>query len=127
MAAARVRAIALVASWHACCTQNDDGWQHTGIYGSPALQLSEGGAATIGELTADFSFAYLKELFLSSKMRWIASGQQRSMDEVMVEQAQTLREQMTSAQALIAPPEHPDNQETTAGRARMMRHIIMDS
>ncbi len=75
----------------------------------PALQLSPEGAVKIGELTADFSFAYLKELFLSSKMRWIASGQQRTMDEIMTEQAQTLREQMTSAQTMISPPELPDD------------------
>ena len=35
----------------------------------PSLRLSEEGTAKISELTEGFSFAYLKELFLSSKLR----------------------------------------------------------
>ncbi|MBV9690999.1 MAG: ATP-binding protein, partial [Ktedonobacteraceae bacterium] len=36
----------------------------------PALQISGEVAQRLSELTQDFSFAYLKELFLSSMMRW---------------------------------------------------------
>jgi hypothetical protein len=64
----------------------------------------------IGELTAGFSFAYLKELFLSSKMRWIATPRQGTMEEVMVEQTGKLREQMVSVN--MAPtPEMPEDLE----------------
>ena len=59
--------------------------------------------AQIGELTDGFSFAYLKELFLSSKMHWIAQAQQGTMGQVMVEQVGKLREQMLSVNTLPAP------------------------
>jgi ATPase family associated with various cellular activities (AAA) len=61
------------------------------------LRLSEDGIARVAEDTDDFSFAYLKELFLSATMRWIGSSQPGSMDEVMPEQVNVLREQMGSA------------------------------
>jgi hypothetical protein len=47
-------------------------------------------------LTEGFSFAYLKELFLSSMMRWIAK-QGDIMEETLNGQVQTLREQRISA------------------------------
>jgi len=42
-----------------------------------------------------FSFAYLKELFLSSMMQWMSAGTCRSMDQVALQQALQLRAQMT--------------------------------
>ncbi|MBE3559305.1 MAG: ATP-binding protein [Ktedonobacteraceae bacterium] len=63
----------------------------------PGLRLSAEGVEQISRLTEGFSFAYLKELFLSSKMRWIANPVQGSMEEVMVGQVHSLREQMVSA------------------------------
>jgi hypothetical protein len=68
----------------------------------PSLRLTEGGAVKISELTDGFSFAYLKELFLSSKMRWIAHPQQGTMEQVMSEQVGKLREQMLSVNMLPA-------------------------
>jgi AAA+ superfamily predicted ATPase len=62
----------------------------------PSLRLSAEGVAKISELTDGFSFAYLKELFLSSKMRWISTSQVGTMEEVMTEQVGKLREQMVS-------------------------------
>lgn len=62
----------------------------------PALQMTDEEMNTISEMTDKFSFAYLKELFLSSKMRWIAHPQQGTMGQVMIEQVDTLREQMGS-------------------------------
>jgi AAA+ superfamily predicted ATPase len=73
----------------------------------PQLRLSEEGATKLSELTEDFSFAYLKELFLSSMMRWIANPQQGTMETVMVAQVEVLREQMVSANSL-PEPELPD-------------------
>jgi hypothetical protein len=65
----------------------------------PSLKLSQEGLTRVSSLTDGFSFAYLKELFLSSKMRWIANPQQGSMEEVITEQINTLREQMSSLSA----------------------------
>jgi AAA+ superfamily predicted ATPase len=64
-----------------------------------ALRLSEEAITRVAEATEDFSFAYLKELFLSSMMRWIALSQSQSMDTLMAAQIETLREQMVSASA----------------------------
>lgn len=68
----------------------------------PALRLSDAGMITLSELTEGFSFAYLKELFLSSMMRWIANEQQGTMEQTMSGQVHTLKEQMASANALAA-------------------------
>ena len=69
----------------------------------PNLRLTDEGVAKISEATDGFSFAYLKELFLSSKMRWIAHPQQGTMEQVMVEQVGKLREQMLTVNTLPAP------------------------
>jgi len=61
------------------------------------MRLSEQTIVTLAEATHDFSFAYLKELFLSSMMRWMATPE-RGMDTVMLEQVALLKTQMTSAQ-----------------------------
>jgi hypothetical protein len=66
----------------------------------PSLRLSNEGVAKVSEATDGFSFAYLKELFLSSKMRWIAHPQQGTMEQAMVEQVGKLREQMMSVNTL---------------------------
>src|SRR5579884_2790229 len=50
----------------------------------PALQLSPEGISRLSELTEDFSFAYLKELFLSSMMQWITRPGQSTMEQVML-------------------------------------------
>lgn len=69
----------------------------------PTLRLSEEEMEKITAVTQGFSFAYLKELFLSSKMRWIANPQQGAMAEVMNTQVGKLREQMVSAEVLVPP------------------------
>src|SRR5260221_2960772 len=66
----------------------------------PALQLSPEGISKMSELTVDFSFAYLKELFLSSMMQWIATPGQRSMEQVLIGTVAPLREQMVNAATL---------------------------
>ncbi len=66
----------------------------------PALQVSAEAIGTISELTTDFSFAYLKELFLSSMMQWITTPGQRTMEQVMISKVATLREQMVSLSSL---------------------------
>ncbi len=88
----------------------------------PALRLSDEGVEKVSEQTEDFSFAYLKELFLSSMMRWISSSQHGSMDEVMLGQVTVLREQMVSAIAM-SEPEQIDEQPSMPPRfvTRMIR------
>ena len=63
----------------------------------PALRLSEDGVMKLASTTEGFSFAYLKELFLSSMMYWINNPGQDQMEQVMLEQEKILREQMVSA------------------------------
>lgn len=62
----------------------------------PALQLSSEGISKVSDLTENFSFAYLKELFLSSMMQWIARPGQQTMGQVMTGKVVALREQMVS-------------------------------
>jgi hypothetical protein len=66
------------------------------------MRLMDSEAAAVAECADRFSFAYLKELFLSAMMEWIgdqvsgrASG---SMFEALLGRAATLREQLSDAQ-----------------------------
>ena len=67
-----------------------------------ALQISRDAESQLAEQTEGFSFAYLKELFLSSMMRWINLPGQETMEQIMTGQVEVLREQMVSANALAA-------------------------
>jgi ATPase family associated with various cellular activities (AAA) len=73
------------------------------------LRISDEVAAELSVLTEGFSFAYLKELFLSSMMRWISQPQQGTMEEVMKSQVTTLREQMASTQTQAEESQENDN------------------
>lgn len=63
------------------------------------MRLTDSEAAAIAERTDRFSFAYLKELFLSAMMEWVgdqASGRgPGSMGEALFERAALLREQLS--------------------------------
>ncbi|HZS03902.1 MAG TPA: ATP-binding protein [Blastocatellia bacterium] len=59
-------------------------------------RLSDDGAQRIAGLTEGFSFAYLKELVLSSLMQWVSDPLPGKMDGVMAGRAAVLREQMKS-------------------------------
>jgi ATPase family associated with various cellular activities (AAA) len=65
----------------------------------PEARLSLEGEARAAELSGGFSFAYLKELLLSSLMAWIAGSEGQPMDAVLAAQVGSLREQMQSAGA----------------------------
>ncbi len=58
-----------------------------------ATQLSAAGMEQAAAATAGFSYAYLKELFVSALMAWINTHDQQSMDSIIVEQAHILQEQ----------------------------------
>jgi hypothetical protein len=70
----------------------------------PALRLSPEAVERVGLQTDSFSFAYLKELFLSATMRWIESGEHGSMDVIMAEQVPVLHDQMASIIELPSDP-----------------------
>ena len=76
-----------------------------------------------GMCTSSSSFAYLKELFLSSMMRWIATSKQDTMEQVMTGQVSVLREQMVSASALVdVEPDEVSQQDPQTFGPRMVRH-----
>ena len=58
------------------------------------LRLSAAGREHVAGLTEGFSFAYLKELCVSSMMRWVDEAIPGSMDAIMAEQAAALRGQL---------------------------------
>lgn len=60
----------------------------------PDLRLSDTGAVAVGRKTENFSFAYLKELFVSSLAQWMSTSGAMSMDEVILGQLKLLRGQM---------------------------------
>jgi DNA replication protein DnaC len=81
-----------------------------------ALRLSEEAIEEVVHQTENFSFAYLKELFLSATMQWISTravaldsehrptpAGEFSMDEIIREQAALLRNQMTAASDSASP------------------------
>ncbi len=58
------------------------------------LRISDEGIESVVAFTDGFSFAYLKELWLSSMMRWIETKQAGAMDGIITGQIGTLIEQM---------------------------------
>lgn len=74
------------------------------------LRMSDQGLAAIAKQTEGFSFAYLKELVLSSMMVWIREEGRRSMDEVAPLQVESLAGQMKTepSPVVIEQPEEND-------------------
>ena len=66
-------------------------WNHSL---APALRMTEAALPRVAGRTKGFSFAYLKELVLSSMMEWIEQPASRSMDDVIQTRAATLLDQM---------------------------------
>ncbi|MGE0434578.1 MAG: ATP-binding protein [Planctomycetota bacterium] len=60
----------------------------------PSLRLGEADCEHVAGLTASFSFAYLKELFLSSLMHWMRDQRSGGMRAAMEHVIPLLREQM---------------------------------
>ncbi|HEX2912557.1 MAG TPA: ATP-binding protein [Chloroflexia bacterium] len=80
-----------------------------------ALRLTPEGIGQIAAITEGFSFAYLKELFVSALMSWINQAKalqvEGSMDAVMAGQVSLLREQMLTTNTTPAsePESDPEN------------------
>ncbi|MEH2422182.1 MAG: ATP-binding protein [Nostoc sp.] len=64
-----------------------------------AMRLSDQAIDQMLALTDGFSFAYLKELFLSSMIRWMGAMETGGLEKIMVSQVAILREQMSSTTA----------------------------
>jgi ATP-dependent 26S proteasome regulatory subunit len=60
----------------------------------PAMRITDEEIETLARETDGFSFAYLKELFLSAMIRWMRTREAGAMISVLVAQLGTLREQM---------------------------------
>jgi|SRR5919199_1248329 DNA polymerase III delta prime subunit len=73
-----------------------------------ALRLDDTEIVQLAEAVADFSYAYIKELFLSAMMRWINQPQPGTMATIMMAQTETLREQMSSVTEEPTPESHSD-------------------
>lgn len=71
-----------------------------------ALRISDATIKTLGTGTEGFSFAYLKELVLSSTMAWM-NGQNPDMDQIVAAQLTLLRGQMVSSFSAVAQPVAP--------------------
>jgi SpoVK/Ycf46/Vps4 family AAA+-type ATPase len=66
----------------------------------PELRISSVGINELVRITEWFSFAYLKELYLSSMMQWMTTGAGQPMDKVILDQAIRLKTQIgTSLQS----------------------------
>lgn len=61
------------------------------------VRLSDTVVTQIAEMTEGFSFAYLKELFLSSMMQWIRAMETGAMEKSVMSQVAVLRQQMSNA------------------------------
>ena len=88
-----------------------------------SLRISDEGAIQLSELTSGFSFAYLKELFLSSMMRWVGYAEQGSMEQAMIGQVETLREQMVSVPDVSEEGE-PEIPSSIGRQIARMRRIM---
>ena len=64
----------------------------------PELRVSDKATSLIVKQTEGFSFAYLKELFVSSMAQWMSTSGTTSMDDVILAQATSLRGQMNGRQ-----------------------------
>lgn len=64
-----------------------------------AMRLSPEAITRIAAKTDGFSFAYLKELFLSSMIRWMGAMTTTGIEEIMVSQITILQEQMNTITA----------------------------
>lgn len=73
----------------------------------PELRLAEGEIPGLVEKTAAFSYAYIKELFLSSMMAWIAKPEPGSLGKIMADHVDPLRAQMSSIDGDTVPSAMP--------------------
>jgi hypothetical protein len=69
-----------------------------GTSASANLRITESNIAEVVSVTDKFTFAHLKELFLSAMLRWIASPQPGGVGQLLVIEALAMRGQLDGAQ-----------------------------
>jgi hypothetical protein len=62
----------------------------------PEMRVAGGVMAEVVAQTEGFSFAYMKELFVSSMMQWMSASEPKDMGAALLERASSLRAQMSS-------------------------------
>lgn len=60
------------------------------------MRVADAVTAEVVSQTEGFSFAYMKELFLSSMMQWMSAPEPKDMGAALLERARSLRAQMSS-------------------------------
>jgi len=75
----------------------------------PSLRLSPAEIARIVRLTSGFSYAYLKELCLTSMMAWMRNATPGSMARIMTQQVAMLRSQMKTTATAPPPKKEEDD------------------
>jgi AAA+ superfamily predicted ATPase len=75
------------------------------------LRITPSDEKTIAARTKKFSFAYLKELFVSSMVRWMAESGKQPMMAILLEQVVLLRSQMSESAMVEADDEREDGSE----------------
>jgi len=87
----------------------------------PELRVDATRFAELSRLTEGFSFAYIKELYLSSIMQWIDRREPGGLAPVMEQQAATLRAQMQTEPE--PPPAHAVMDTSPDAHYRAMRRM----
>lgn len=87
----------------------------------PSLRLNDEELARLAGTTEEFSFAYLKELVLSSLMGWISTGRAQALATVMEEQTRALREQMSSVEEEVTLNVEAESMAAAMKQMRAMR------
>jgi len=86
------------------------------------MRLSEAALTDAVSRTNGYSFAYLKELWLSSMMRWISAPQKEDMDAVFTGQIDILRAQMQADTGDEVAEVEVDSDPSLASMATMMTY-----
>jgi hypothetical protein len=87
----------------------------------PELRVDPARFAELSQLVAGFSFAYIKELILSSIMQWIDRREPGGLGPVIERQASTLRAQMQTEPE--PPPAHAVMDTSPEAHYRAMRRM----
>jgi AAA+ superfamily predicted ATPase len=90
------------------------------------LRLSKKGLLGLVEATDGFSFAYLKELFLSAMMQWMSNAGANSMEDVAQSQVILLRGQMSSRPAQLGRQFNQQSGGTSkSGQHRLLGAVLL--
>lgn len=87
----------------------------------PDLQLTDEGIESVASETDEFSYAYLKELYLSAMMEWIAAPGEKPVHSIMHAQSSSLREQMRAAEVVREWHDVDDEHSVRGPVAAMIR------